>query len=478
MSMIEAYSPFTGEKVFSAPSETYEQLAPKIAALRAASREWSKLSPAQRADHVENALQYFRSHRDEIARDVTTEVGKPLAEAAGEVDFMLERAEYLCRFARDGALSPYDLSAYQAEGFEGRIDFVSRHVVYVIAPWNYPLFCAINGVACALLSGSAVLLKHTTAPSVGRHFGQAFGTLAGIEPLLVNTVVDFEQSARIIEEGDIDHVVFTGSVRGGSTIQASVGRRAANLTLRNPFIGSSLELGSSDAAYIAEDADLDSAVEWTIRIGRLHNSGQSCCAVKRVFVHDSLHDRFVEKAAELMREQRQGDPALPETTLGVLFGGAAAVDRLKAMVDEAVQGGAELVTGGTTTTVGRARFIAPTLLSGVAEDASVMREETFGPVLPVARVGSDEEAIERINDSAFGLTASIFTRSRGRAQRFIAAMETGTVYVNRYNFVDARLGWIGHKNSGNGSISLSPLGLQAFCNLRSVNIDPTLLTEA
>ncbi|MFT0533471.1 aldehyde dehydrogenase family protein [Castellaniella hirudinis] len=477
MSMVEARNPFTGETIFSAPSETYESLALQLAAMRSAARAWATLPPAQRADHVEQALQYFRAHRDDIAQAVTREVGKPLAEAAGEVDFMLERAEYMCRFARDGALKPVDLSAYQSDDFQGRIDFVAKGVVYVITPWNYPLFCAINGVVCALLGGSSVLLKHTSAPSVGRHFAQAFGSLAGIGPLLVNTVVDFDQSARIIEEGDIDHVVFTGSVHGGTVIQASLARRAANTRLRRPFIGSSLELGSSDATYIAADADLDHSVEWAVRIGRLHNSGQSCCAVKRVFVHESLHAAFIEKAIQVMQAQCQGDPLRPDTTLGPLYGGHAAVDRLKDMVDAAVAQGASVLAGGSVTTVGQARFIAPTLLGNVPEDAAVLREETFGPVLPVVSVRSDEEAIARINDSDYGLTASIFTRSRSRAERFIRDMESGTVYVNRCNFVDARLGWIGHKGSGNGSISLSPLGLQAICNLRSVNIDPTWLTE-
>lgn len=477
MSMVEARNPYTGEMTLSAPSETYETLVPRLSAMRAASRTWTKLSATERADHVEQALAYFRTHRDEIAHAVTQEVGKPLAEAQGEVDFMIERAETMCRFARDGALKPLDLSAYQTGDFQGRIEFVAKGVVYVITPWNYPLFCAINGVACALLSGSSVLLKHTSAPSVGRHFAQAFGTLAGIEPLLVNTIVDFDQSARIIEQGDIDHVVFTGSVHGGTVIQASLARRAANTQLRRPFIGSSLELGSSDATYIAADADLDHSVEWAVRIGRLHNSGQSCCAVKRVFVHESLYDRFVEKAIQIMQEQKQGDPMQSDTTLGPLYGGHAAVDRLKGMVDAAVSQGAKVLTGGEVTTVGQARFIVPTLLGDVPETAAVLQEETFGPVLPVVSVTSDEEAITRINDSDYGLTASIFTRSRHRAEHFISEMESGTVYVNRCNFVDARLGWIGHKGSGNGSISLSPLGLQAMCNLRSVNVDPSLLTE-
>ncbi|MFT4067352.1 MAG: aldehyde dehydrogenase family protein [Paraburkholderia sp.] len=474
MSMIELDNPFTGERLFSVPSESLEDVRRSIASMRGAARTWAKRSPAGRAAHLLRALDYFRAHKDEIARDVTREMGKPIDAAAAEVDYMIERAEFMCRFATDGALAPHDLARYHTNDFAGRIEFVPKGVVYIITPWNYPLFCAINGTMCALLAGSAVLLKHTTTPSVGRHFERAFGETGGIGPLLVNVTVDYDVSARIIEQADIDHVVFTGSVQGGRAIQTSVARRASQ-PVRKPFIGMSLELGSNDAAFIAEDADLDGAVEWTVKIGRLHNSGQSCCAVKRVFVHESLHDRFLDAAARVMREQRCGDPMQPDTTLGPLFGGKRAVEDLTRMIDDARAKGATVVTGGNTERIGGALFLSPTLLSEVTPDMAVMSEETFGPVLPVMRVASDERAIELVNASRYGLSASIFTRSRERAQRFIDETETGTVYVNRCNFVDARLGWIGHKNSGNGSIALSPLGLRAYSDLRSVNIDPTLL---
>lgn len=474
MSTIEVRNPFTGQIVFSERSETFEAVGERIALARAGARAWRKVAPSCRAKAVRQALQYFRQHRDEIAAQVTNEMGKPLAAAAAEIDYMIERAEGMCRIATDGALASYSLERYRDDAFEGRIDFVPKGVVYIITPWNYPLFCAINGTVCALLSGSAVLLKHTTTPSVGRHFARAFSRLDGVDNLLVNIVVDYEVSARIIEHGDIDHVVFTGSVRGGQAIQASVASRSRQ-AVRNPFIGCSLELGSNDGAYVADDADLESAVEWTVNIGRLHNSGQSCCAVKRVFVHEAVYKRYLEAAAAAMREHCWGDPTAPATTLGPLFGGVPAVTELQQMIDDAITKGATAITGGSSEWIGGARFLVPTLLANARPGMTVLTEETFGPVLPVMKVASDAEAIERINDSKYGLSASIFTRSRARAEEFIDAMETGTVYVNRCNFVDARLGWIGHKHSGNGSVALSPLGLPAFSDLRSVNIDPALL---
>ncbi len=474
MTVTTLHNPFTGERVFSAASESFETVAEYARTAQQASHAWSALAVSERAAAVRAALDYFEQHRDEIAAGITREMGKPLLAAAEELDFMLERARQMCRFAETGALDPLDLSHWWDEGFQGRIDYRAKGVIYIISPWNYPLFCAINGTVCALLAGSAVLLKHTTTPSVGEHFAQAFGTLAGIGGLLQHVVVDFETSARIIEEAEINHVVFTGSVRGGREIAASVARRCQN-ELANPFIQCSLELGSNDAAYIAEDADLKDAAFWTVKIGRLHNSGQSCCATKRVYVHASRYDEYLERAQAIMAAEICGDPCDPDTTLGPLFGGRGGIDRLLTMVDDAIGRGARLLAGGKVQRIGHCDFLLPTLIADVNQDTLLMREETFGPVLPVTRVDEDDTATRLVADTRYGLSSSIFTRSQKRAEAFISAMHSGTVYVNCCNYVDARLGWIGHGHSGNGSIALSPAGLQAFSALRSVNIDPKQL---
>jgi acyl-CoA reductase-like NAD-dependent aldehyde dehydrogenase len=476
MSTIDVVNPYTAEQVFSQPSEIFEAVSARVDAGQQAARAWQALSPQVRAGHVLKALDYFRDNADEIAAGITREMGKPLAAAREELTYMLERAEYLCRFASDGALAPSRHPQYEDESFEGRIECRAKGVVYIITPWNYPLFCAINGTVCALLSGNAVLLKHTSTPSVGDHFEKAFGTMAGIDHLLTQAVVDFDVSARIIEEADINHLVFTGSVQGGRVVQQSVAKRAFNDNVPDPFIQCSLELGGSDAAYIAEDADLDQAILWSVKIGRLHNSGQSCCAVKRVFVHASRYDEFLDRARAVMEAEVSGDPMAAATTLGPLHGGQKAVSGLLDMVKQAQRLGAKLCTGGEIETHGGTEFLKPTLLADVTQQMRVLKEETFGPVLPVMKVADDEEAVRQVCNSRFGLTASIFTRSRDRADRFIAAVDTGTVYVNRCNFVDARLGWIGQHASGNGSLALAPEGLQAFSARKSVNVDPSNLS--
>ncbi|MFT6914355.1 MAG: acyl-CoA reductase-like NAD-dependent aldehyde dehydrogenase [Motiliproteus sp.] len=477
MAKIRLDNPFTGEPVFEQESETFAQVAGKLVRARAAYSRWSRVPPAERAALVRKALDRFREAEPQICTAIANEMGKPTAAAAQELAFMLERAEYMCSFAAEGALQDLDMSGEQQPDFEGSIRFRGKGLVYIISPWNYPLFTAINGVICALLSGSTVILKHTTTPAVGRLFEDAFKSMGKFDDLLFNITTDYAVSADIIEQGDINHVVFTGSVQGGQVIQQSVAKRALNEQLRSPFIEVSLELGSNDACYIAEDADLEQAVLWAVTIGRLHNSGQSCCAVKRVYVHAALHDAFLEKAKAVMEAQVNGDPLSETTTLGPLFGGGAAIDGLLSLVEDARARGASIVTGGERETLGGCAFIQPTLVSGVDHQMRIMTEETFGPVLPVMKVTSDAQAFELIADTRYGLTAALFTRSRARVGEFLEALDFGTLYVNRCNFVDARLGWIGHRHSGNGSLALSPEGLRAFSSKTSINIDGSQLGD-
>jgi acyl-CoA reductase-like NAD-dependent aldehyde dehydrogenase len=475
MSTIKHFSPFSGVQVFEADKATFSEVNQKIERARAAYRRWSRVPVAERSAAVRSALEIFREAKEGVSRSIAQETGKTVAAAQQEMDFMLERAEYMCTLAEDGSLNSMDLGKYNQNDFEGTIRYRGKGVVYIISPWNYPLVTAINGVVGALLGGNTVILKHTTTPSVGTLFERAFHSMGGHGDLLFNITVDFEVSDEIITSANINHVVFTGSVNGGRAIQQNVAKRALNEELDYPFIEASLELGSNDAAYIAEDADIDHAVQWAVKTGRLHNSGQSCCAVKRVYVHETLYDEFLDKAKTVFDAEVSGNPEKNETTLGPLFGGKAAIDVLLELVFDASQKGARIVTGGAWETVDGCDFIQPTLVADVDHDMRIMREETFGPVLPVMKVASDTEALGLIGDTKFGLTASIFTTSRDRAERFVGALDFGTLYVNRCNFVDARLGWIGHRHSGNGSIALSPEGLRAFCQKASINIDPSNL---
>jgi acyl-CoA reductase-like NAD-dependent aldehyde dehydrogenase len=476
MANVRLHNPFTQKLVFDEPSATFADIKEKIGKAQSAYKAWRKVPAIQRAAMLRSALDVMRHAQDNISTAIANEMGKTKMAASQEMDFMLERANRMCTFVEDGALVDLDLSRYYDDTFEGTIRYQGKGVIYIISPWNYPLFTAINGVICALLSGSTVVLKHTTTPSVGRLFEKTFRNMGDHRDLLFNVTVDYDVSAEIIEKGDINHVVFTGSVQGGRVIQQSLAKRVMNETLPSPFIEASLELGSNDACYIAEDADMEQALLWAVKIGRLHNSGQSCCAVKRVYVHRSLHDEFTRKAKAIMEKEICGDPMDDATTLGPLFGGKRAVELLLNMAVDARDKGALIVTGGDTQTINGCEFLSPTLVCNVDHSMKIMREETFGPVLPVQKVDDDAQAFELMADTKYGLTASIFTRSRKRVEKFVDALDFGTLFVNRCNFVDARLAWTGFRQSGNGSVALSPEGLRAFSKKKSLNVDGSMLT--
>ncbi len=289
-------------------------------------------------------------------------------------------------------------------------------------------------------------------------FADAFRE-AGADPRIVQALdCSHALSERMVGDPRVDHVVYTGSVHGGTRIsQAGAGR----------FLSIGYELGGNDPAYVAEDADLARSVEGLVD-GAMYNAGQSCCAVERVYVHRRHYAAFLEAAVPLARAYVLGDPLAAETTLGPIAQ-PGHVAELEALVGDAVRAGAKLLHGGRPTAAGgRGRFFEPTVLADVPQSARAMRVEQFGPVLAVQPVGSDEEALARMNDSEFGLTASVWTSDFERAERFGAALRFGTVFMNRCDFGDPRLPWSGVGQSGRGH-SMSVLGFDQLTRPRSLH---------
>jgi acyl-CoA reductase-like NAD-dependent aldehyde dehydrogenase len=452
---LKVINPFNQRILCELPLDQGKTLEKKISGARRAYEHWCRFLLEERSKRVGQGLKYFREHAGEIARDITLQMGKPFIQARGEVKTFFHRAEYMLSIAKK-ALAPEILPA--KPGLHLRIEHAPLGIVYNIAPWNYPLLTAVNVIVPALLAGNTVLLKHSPlTPLVGQHFENAFGE---VDPpnLVTNIIVTNAQASRLIHDPRINYIAFTGSVTTGTKVYRQAAKRLLDV---------GLELGGKDAAYVAEDADLDFTVE-NIVDGACYNAGQSCCAVERVYVHRALYRDFLDRARSLLEQYRLGDPLDEKTTMGPLAR-REALPFLEGQVKEAVRRGTRVLLGGKRLEGTRGNFFSPTLLADVPNGAKVMQEESFGPLVPVMPVADDEEALVRMNDSHYGLTASIWTSDRERAERFARDLEVGTVFQNRCDYLDPALPWTGARDSGVGS-TLSWYGFYHLTRRKAIHL--------
>ncbi len=446
--------PATGDVLREVATDSHEARDRKLDAAHRAAAAWRRVPLERRIAEVRSALQYFRENREEIAREVTAQMGKPLAQARGELDTLLERAEHMLAIAPE-TLAPELLP--EKPGFVRRIEHEPLGVVLDIAAWNYPLIVPVNVIVPALVAGNAVVLKHSPkTPLTGARFEQAFAKLS-VSGVFAHVIVPDAEAGELVLDPRVDHVAFTGSVRTGKSVYRSAAER---------LIDAGLELGGKDPAYVAADADLDFAAENVVD-GACYNAGQSCCAVERVYVHASVYAPFLERAQRVLERYRLGDPQDEATTMGPLVD-ARALDAVEAQVADARAHGARVLCGGKRWSGARGFYYEPTLLADCPDECLAMREETFGPLVPVRAVADDDEALARMNASRYGLTASVWTKSAERAERFARDLEAGTVYQNRCDFLDPALPWTGVKESGMGS-TLSRYGFVGLTRRKSVH---------
>lgn len=446
--------PFSGEIVAEIPLLSPEAARATVERVAAVQRRWSRTPISERIALCNAFVEAFAAKGEAIALEVSRQMGKPLAQARGEVRTCLERARTMIALAEE-ALAPVELPP--AEGFRRWITHEPVGVVLDIAAWNYPLLIAVNVVVPAVLAGDAVLIKHAPrTPLAGERFAEAFREAGAPADLVAPLHVDHEVAARVMAMPEVGYVSFTGSVRGGHEVYAEVARR---------FVDAGLELGGKDPAYVAEDADLGAALENLID-GAMYNAGQSCCGIERIYVHRSLYDSFVEGAVRLANAYVLGDPRDEKTTMGPMAL-PSAPSFLAAQIAEAREKGGRVLCGGGPVQVGgKGRFFAPTVVADATHEMALMREESFGPVVGIAPVQSDEEAIAQMNDSRYGLTASVWTRDEERARRVGAEVETGTFFLNRCDYLDPALAWTGVKDSGKGG-SLSRFGFLPLTRRKS-----------
>ncbi len=456
MAALTVDNPYTGEPACTVGLADDALMSLTLERARAAARAFRGTTVAERIALCERAVAAMEKRGPEITADITRMMGKPIAQSRNELAGMADRARFMMSIAeaslREVVLPPKD-------GFDRRIVKEPLGVVFDLPAWNYPLLTAVNVVIPAVLAGNAVIVKHSPrSPLCGEHFAGGFFQAGAPEGLVQAMHCDHPMSERIVGDARIDHVVFTGSVFGGHRVQAAGAGR---------FLHIGLELGGNDPAYVAPDCDLPRTVA-AIVDGAMYNAGQSCCAVERVYVHRSVYRAFVDACEPLVRAYVMGDPMRETTTLGPIAQ-PSHVGELEGMVIEAKAKGATLVVGGRPARVdGRGRFFMPTLLAECAPGMKVLLQESFGPILPVSPVDSEEEAVAKMNASTLGLTASVWTRDRQRAYHLARQLECGTVFMNRCDSVDPALPWSGWKDSGRGA-TLGALGFDALTRPKALH---------
>ena len=439
---LQCISPIDGS-VF-AEREVLSHAAARQAAerARAAQPEWAARPLQERIDLVMAGIAAVGEMNDEVVPELAHMMGRPVR-YGGEFGGFEERGSHMAAIA-ECALANIEVG--EDATTTRYIKRVPHGVVLVIAPWNYPYMTAINSVAPALIAGNSVLLKHATQTLlVGERMARAFHSVGVPEDVFQNVFLDHDTTSGLIAERAFNFVNFTGSVGGGRTMEAAAA---------GTFTGLGLELGGKDPGYVMEDADLDAAVD-TLIDAAMFNSGQCCCGIERIYVHDSLYEAFIEKAVAIVEGYTLGHPLDATTDIGPMANIRVA-DEVRAQIDEAVATGATRHIAQKTADDGGA-YLTPQILTDVTHDMRVMRDENFGPLVGIMKVSSDDEAIRLMNDSPFGLTASLWGADMARAQRVGDQLETGTVFLNRADYLDPSLCWTGCKDTGRGG-SLSVIG--------------------
>ncbi len=415
-----------------------------ITRARNAGKEWRLRRLDERIKIVNAGVAAIGAMNDEIVTELAWMMGRPVR-YGGEFGGVEERASYMAKIAQE-ALQP--IIVEQNERFERRIEREPHGAVFIMAPWNYPYLTAINTLAPALIAGNAVVLKHASQSLLaGERLVRAFAGAGLPEGLFGNLYLDHATTEALIGDAKFDFINFTGSVGAGRRIE-----KAAAGT----FTGVGLELGGKDPGYVMDDADLDAAVE-TLIDAAMFNSGQCCCGIERIYVADELFDAFVEKAVAIVSKYKLGNPLEASTTLGPMAHKRFA-DEVRAQTSEALAAGARaLIDPAKFPEDDGGAYLMPQILVDVSHDMRVMREESFGPVVGIMKVSGDDEATWLMNDSDYGLTASLWTNDTDRAARIGARLETGTVFMNRADYLDPGLCWTGCKDTGRGG-ALSVIG--------------------
>jgi len=454
MTMLTCVSPIDGKVFAKREALSISKSQEVIETSRKSQPAWSQRPIEERIDLVLAGVAEMGRMNDDVVPELAKMMGRPVR-YGGEFKGFEERAHYMAKIASQSLQA---IDAGEDADFKRYIRRIPHGVVFVIAPWNYPYMTAINTIAPALIAGNTVILKHSTQTLlVGERLASAFHSAGVPKDVFQNVFLDHEITTQLIAENSFDFINFTGSVPAGASIE-----KAAAGT----FTGVGTELGGKDPGYVMEDADLEAAAE-TLIDGAMFNSGQCCCGIERIYVQESLFDDFLKKAISIVSNYKLGNPLDMDTTLGPMANIRFA-NHVRDQISDALKKGAiahiktfQEDDGGV--------YLTPQILTNVDHSMKIMTEESFGPVVGIMPVKDDHEAISLMNDSEFGLTASLWTRDLQRAIKIGDEIETGTVFLNRADYLDPALCWTGCKNTGRGG-SLSEIGFHNLTRPKSYHL--------
>ena len=427
-----------------------------------AQNEWKLLKVEERVNLLKKFVADFLSKEKQIIEEITRQMGRPISQALSELKGFKERADFMLSIA-ENKLKPIELA--EKENFTNYIKRIPAGIVFVIAPWNYPYLTSVNSIIPALAAGNSVILKHSsqTPTCAEQLYESANNTLP--KNVFSYLHLNHEDGLKVVEDKRIGFVSFTGSVKAGYQI---------NNAAKNKFINVALELGGKDPAYVRNDADLIKTAENLVD-GSFFNSGQSCCGIERIYVDKKIYDEFIELFVSLTYNYKLGDPLKKDTNLGPVVKISSA-KFIKDQITDAVRNGAKKMIDEKffDNTMQYENYLVPQVLTEVNHNMNFMKEETFGPAVGIMSVENENEAIELMNDSPYGLTASIWTKDINFAENFGNKIQTGTFFMNRCDYLDPGLAWTGVKNSGKGC-SLSEISYEHLTKPKSFHLRKNLL---
>ena len=446
MKQLAIHNPATGALITELPADDATSVAAKAALARAAQKSWAATPLAERQACIQRFKAGVLAEIDSLAALMTGETGKPITMSRNELNGLMARIDFFVEEVDDEQATE---TVFTDAGMTERIEHPPLGVVANISAWNYPWFVGGNVFIPALLTGNTVLYKPS---EYAAQTGLAMARLlhaAGVPGHAFITLIGGGEVGAALLAQKIDGLFFTGSHATGARIMEALGPRLVKVQL---------ELGGKDPTYVCDDANPRTAAE-SLADGAMYNTGQSCCSVERIYVHESIYDAFVTAFVATVKTFTLGDPMSDGTYIGAVTR-APQLDVLEAQVADAKAKGARLLTGGTRLP-GPGNWFEPTVLADVDHTMALMQEESFGPIMGIQKVSGDAEAVALMNDTRYGLTAGVFTRDEVRAKSILAQVNAGTVYWNCCDRVSPRLPWSGHGDSGVG-LTLSTYGIQAF----------------